>query len=192
MHPKCFDNKYEIKEKVATLDIETSNLSATFGIVLTYCLKPLNGKTIKRSITKDDIERGLYDKLLLRNFCRDVLQFDRVITWYGKRFDIPFLRTRCVFWGLDFPVDNEILHTDAYFISKFKLKMHSNRLGVVAPFFHIAAKAHPLNPEIWFRCMRGDKKALKFVLLHNEEDVVSLEKLWIKLNKYHKLTKTSI
>jgi len=191
-YPECYDQAHGKSEKVGFLDIETSNLNADFGIVLSWCIKEEGGRVIKRIITSDEIRQHIYDKNLLKDFCQQARQFSRLITYYGTRFDIPFLRTRCLFWNLPFPVYKELNHSDAYIIMKHRFNLHSKRLGVVAPFFKIPAKEHPLNPEIWFRCMSGDKRALAFVLTHNTEDVVSLEGLWEKISKFARIQNTSI
>jgi uncharacterized protein YprB with RNaseH-like and TPR domain len=192
-HSTCYDNSLGIAEKVGYLDIETSNLSSDFGCILSYCIKEDNGRIHGRTLTPSEIKNGVYDKELLREFCQEITHFTRVITYYGLRFDIPFLRSRCLLYHLSFPIYKQILHTDAYFVVRHKLgTLHSRRLGVVAPFYGIVSKEHPLNPTIWLKCLSGNKRALNFVFTHNKEDVVSLEKLWHKINKYTRLNKTSI
>ena len=47
-HPNCYDTEKGIIEKIGFLDIETSNLNADFGYVLSYCIKKLDGEIIKR------------------------------------------------------------------------------------------------------------------------------------------------
>ena len=191
-HPKCYEQAKGLEDNIGFLDIETSNLSSDFGVVLSYCIGS-EGKYKKRVLSQKEIRKGIYDRRLLEECCRDIKDFSRVVTYYGSKFDIPFLRSRCLYWSLDFPVFKEVLHTDAYLVVKYKFgTLHSRRLGVVAPFFGIEAKTHPLSPQIWFKCMSGDEKALQFVLTHNIEDVISLEKLWKKISKYTKLNKTSI
>lgn len=191
-HPNCFDKQYKQEEVIGYLDIECSNLAADFGIVLSYCIKYDKGDVIKNVITPKEIKNGTFDKRLMQDLCRDIRKFNRIITFYGRRFDIPFLRTRCIYHKLDFPFHKEVYHTDAYFIARYKLRMHSNRLGVVAPFFGIKAKEHPLNGEVWLKCLSGDKKALAYTLTHNEEDVVSLEKFWQRVQNYAQIRKTGI
>jgi len=191
-HNKCYDRAYDVEEKIGFFDIETSNLSGDFGVILSYCILGNDNKLIKRIITPEEIKKGIFDKELTKQLCVDLRKFDRVIGYYSSRFDGPFCRTRCVFWGHDFPLFKEIRHTDAYMLIKHKFNLHSKRLGVVAPFFGIKAKGHPLNPEVWFRCMSGDKKALEFVGKHNEEDVNSLKQLWERIENFTKLQDSSL
>jgi uncharacterized protein YprB with RNaseH-like and TPR domain len=191
-HPTCFDQANGRTERVAYLDIESSALNASFGIVLCYCLKGEDGKWFKRSITPEEIRSGVFDKPLLKQFCKDVRHFDRVIGYYSSKFDIPFLRTRCIHHHLDFPIFKELLHTDMYFVAKRNTLPYSRRLGVLAPFFGIPSKGHPLNGDVWLKCLSGNQKAIDFVLTHCEEDIISTQKLWKKLNPYTRLTRSSI
>ena len=191
-HPQCYDQANNEKEKIAFFDIETSNLKSNWGFVFSYCIKELDGKIIKRILTPEEIKSGIYDKDLLGQFCKDIRQFDRIIGYYSARFDVPFLRTRCVYYGLDFPIFKEIKHNDLYDILKRKFNLHSKRLGVVAEFFKIPAKEHKMNPNIWFSAMAGNKKALDWIMTHNIEDVNTTETLWKRVNQYSNLTNSSI
>lgn len=191
-HPECFKKQNKLTEHVGYLDIESSNLNASFGVILSYCIGDDNGKILKRVITPEEIKSGVFDKYLLKDLVTDILKFDRIVTWYGAKFDIPFIRTRCLYHKIPFPVFGERMHTDAYLIAKHKLKMHSNRLGAVAPFLGIPAKGHPLNPEVWLKALSGHKEALRFILTHNIEDIVSLRDTWHRINHYIRLTKTSL
>lgn len=191
-HPKCFDQKNNIVEKVGFLDIESTNLKANWGYVLCYVIKTGEGKLIKRTVTPKDIQKGIYDKNLMKQFCEDARKFDRLFTFYGARFDIPFLRTRCIKHGLDFPIFKEIRHTDIYFLLRNRCNLHRKSLQVSCEFFDIAAKGHPIKPDVWFKCMAGNKKALDYIMVHCVEDVVATKKLWEKLQNFMKLTQTSI
>lgn len=193
-HWDCFKraNSKDI-ERVGFFDIEASSLNSNFGIVLSWCIKSDDGKLYKRIITPQEIRNGVYDKNLLIEFCDVARKFTRLIGYYSTKFDTCYLRSRCEYFNIEFPLFKELLHTDAYFVVKHKFgTLHSRRLGVACQFFGIEAKTHPLDGSIWIKCLSGDKKALNFVLTHNIEDVVSLEKLWNKISKYTRLTKTSI
>jgi uncharacterized protein YprB with RNaseH-like and TPR domain len=194
-HQQCFKRE---EEKIGFLDIEASNLNASFGCVYTYCIKELDGPLIKRAISLDDLHNGNFDKNLLKKFIEDCLKFDRLVLHYGTdfKFDLPFLRTRAVFWGLDFPEHKFLYASDTHTILKKKFKFHSNRLEAVCDFFNIPAKGHKLNSKIWLDMITGNRKrmraAIDYILTHNVEDVLSLEALWKKINAYVPLAKTSI
>lgn len=191
-HPTCYDQEKKLDKKIGFVDVETSNLKATYGIVFSYCIKTAGGKLISNSVTPEELKNGSYDKRLIQDFCRDAKKFDRLIGYYSSCFDIPFLRSRAIFHNIPFPVYSQIKHTDLYFIIKHKFNLHSKRLGVVCEFFHIPSKQHSMNSHIWFRAMQGDIKALNYIVLHCKEDVISTEMLWNKVNEYSRITDTSI
>ena len=191
-HHACFNKLNGITERIGFYDIECSNLSADFGIILSYCILSEDKKLYKRVLTPAEIKSGVFDKNLLNQFCQDIRNFDRVMGWYSSRFDMPFLRTRCIYHKIDFPMYGEIRHTDLWKFARNNLKLHSNRLGTVAPFFGIKAKEHPLDGEVWLKCLSGNQEALNFVLTHNIEDVHSTRGVYCKIQNYLKLARTSI
>lgn len=191
-HPQCYNEEVGEKERIGFFDIECSNLNADFGIVLSYCIKAEDGPILSRLITPEELRSGIFDRRLMEQFCEDAHKFDRLIGFYSARFDMPFLRTRSIFYKLNFPRWKELKHTDVYDIAKRKLNLHSRRLGILCSFFGIEAKEHPLTPSIWVSALSGDEKALKFILTHNQEDVISTEKLWHRIRDYSALNDTSI
>jgi len=197
-HPRCYDHANGLIEKVGFVDIEASNLNATFGICYTYCIKELDGDIIARAINLEDLYSGRYDKPLLSQFIEDIKPFTRLVLHYGidRKFDLPFLRTRAVKWKLPFPEYKFHYVSDTQVILRNKFKLHSNRLETACDFFDIPSKKHKLKPDVWLKMVTGNpvymKDALDYILTHNKEDVISLEKLWKKISKYTKMGKTSL
>ena len=198
VHPRCYDRQDKrTEERIGFADIESSNLTATFGIVYTFCIKELDGELIKRAISLDDLHAGVYDKNLVKQFIDDALGFDRLIFHYGvDRFDLPFLRSRAVKWNLPFPAHRCIYATDTYPILKNKFRLHSNRLETACEFLGIPAKKHKLNSDVWLSMITGNRKLMKsaidYILQHNIEDVLSLEALYQRIAPYARIGKTSI
>lgn len=191
-HPACYDQATGNKERIGYLDIESSNLQATFGLVLCYCIKEAGGKIWERTITDKEIKNGTMDREVVKQCIEDMRKFDRLVYHYGNYFDIPFLRTRAVYHKLDFPLFKEIKGTDTYPILRHKFKLHRNRLETACEFFNIPAKGHRLSPEIWIRALGGNKKDLNWITQHCREDVISLEELYKRINDYSNITNTSI
>ena len=198
-HPACWKRKDGEVIRIGFADIEASNLAATFGIAYTYCIKELDGKLIKRAISLDDLHKAEFDKNLIAHFIEDSKEFTHLIWHYGgfnRAFDVPFLRTRAVKWGLPFPEHKCLYVGDTYPILRNKFKLHSNRLETACDFFDIPSKGHKMNPDIWLKMITGNKKlmqkAIDYILIHNVEDVISLEMLWKKISRFTKLGKTSI
>lgn len=160
--------------------------------MLAYCIKRHGGDTLKRLITPKEISALTFDKRLCSQFLEDLDQFDRLITYFGTRYDVPFLRTRCLSHGLGFPPMGTLFHTDAYYAVRHKLKLHSGRLEAACTFFGIPSKSTKLDPGVWRNAQAGCTKSLNLVLSHNVEDVESLESLWTILQGHTKVNKTSL
>jgi len=202
-HPGCIDrDKPEgcpVKERIGFLDIESGgSLTADFGYTFCYCILGDDGVMTERSVTTKEIRSYVFDEPLLRQFCKDVREYDRLVVYYGKssgfrqRHDIPFLRTRCAKFGLDFPLYGEVKVTDAYDIVRGKFKLARNRMQTVCDFLGIPSKEHKLNPDIWMRALAGDDKSLKFITTHCREDVRSTAILYYRILDYANKTNTSI
>lgn len=190
-HHQCYEAAHPA-ERIGFLDIEATSLNASFGFMLTYCIKPLGGPVLKRAVQRKDILSGKFDRGLCQQFIEDATQFDRVVTYYGSRYDVPFIRTRCLTHNLDFPAMGSVFHTDAYYAVRARLKLHSNRLEAACTALGIPSKGHKLSPMVWRDAGTGEKKALAHVLAHNVEDVESLEALWIRLRGCIRPNKTSV
>jgi len=196
-HQNCFFEErpdYYLREKVGYLDIECTGLNASWDYIISYAIK-FKDKILGRVLNPREVRNWkILDKNLMTEFSKDVEQFDRLVVYWGKdrRHDIPFLRTRCLKWGINFPLYREVYVTDCYDIAKNKLSLHRYRLENVADFFKIPAKQHRLDPEKWQKAKLGDKQSLRHIWLHNQEDVITLEGVYEKLKGFVKLSKTTI
>ena len=191
-HPRCYDKKFKYTEKIGFFDIEASNLSADFGYMISYCIKKEGGAIIARAVTPREIRKGTTDWRLCQQFVKDSEQFDRLIGHYSCRFDLPFVRTRCIIQGVEYPVYGSLMQKDTWRVARDKFKFHSNRLEAIANALHIPAKGHKLDPERWQQAQAGNQKAIDFIVKHNKEDVIATEMIWHKIRDSIKLTNTSI
>lgn len=178
-HPSLRLQPVQLRE--AFLDIEASQLTASFGHVISWALKHRG----QDEVLYDCIRRRSLkeERRVLRSLLRALQDVDMVYTYYGSRFDIPFLRTRCLYHGLDFPEYLQLYHRDVYYIARGRLRLHGSRLAQVAEFLGIEGKT-PLDPNVWVRASFGDKEALRYILEHNIADVEVLEKVYDRLEPY--------
>jgi len=206
-HPSCFYREQPdtspLKERIGFLDIESTNLKASFGYVISWAIKEKGGKLYHDLVTREEILREADTKLkspvkidyrILKEFYNTVTKFDKIFVYWGKnrRHDIPYLRHRCLKAGVDFPLYREVICIDIYDWTKSFLSMHSYRLGAVCQEFGIPAKQHPLTGQVWIKANAGNEKALEFILEHNDEDVICLEPVYKMLEPFARLQKTSI
>jgi len=197
-HYSCFlrekPDDSPIKERVGYFDLETSGLKADFAFIFSYALMDDDGNILGRVLRPSEIKRGVFDKFLVREMCQDLKKFDRVVVHYGgdRRFDCPFARTRALKHGVEFPLYKDIYVSDTWLMAKNKLKLRSNRLGVISEFFGIAAKEHPLTPDVWMTANAGNQESLDYIWTHNCEDVRSTKKVYDLLKNYVNRNKVSI
>jgi uncharacterized protein YprB with RNaseH-like and TPR domain len=177
---------------IGFLDIETSNLKANAGPMLSWAMKVRGEKEPRYDIIrKEEMLDKSYDKRIVQSCIDNIREMDAIVTYYGSGFDVPFIRTRAIGMGLDFPKYGEIFHWDLYYQARSKLLTHRKSLDAITAFFGIEGKTH-LDMEVWFDARFGDKDALDYVLDHNLADVDILEKAFDKLEPYSKWTRTSI
>lgn len=191
-HPNCFITEQEKPLKVGYLDIEAGGLNANFDYMLTYVIKTRDKKEYHYGvIKKEDILSYDFDKKLIEKLIQDLLKYDVIITYYGTRYDIPFIRSRALSHNMKFPVFGTVKHKDVYYMVKAKLKLHRSSLDSACAFLGIKGKDH-VKGNFWMRAKIGDKKALKYVYSHNVKDVEILEKLHKRLESFVKNTVRSI
>lgn len=179
-------NTWILKNKsFCMFDIETTNLDADIGEMLCACIKPL-GKPVKTFIV--DTRNG--DGSLAASLRNELAAYDYIVSWYGTRFDMPYLTTRLLAAEED-PL-GYARHIDLYYTARFKLKLHSNRLAAVGEFmFGKTQKTRVIGP-IWLRAIRGDKEAMDYIVKHCRKDVRELEQVFCQLVPYRNLSATPL
>ena len=201
-HPRCYDRDREGGERIGFFDIETAGaLEADWGFLLCYSIKALNGPMITECIKPQEVrnplmdrkvKKGEYvkDKRLVKQLAEDLMKFDTIVVYYGKdsgmrqRHDIPFSRTRAVKWGLEFPTWRALKIVDMYDIVRGKLKMKQRRMDCACELLGFKNKAKPFVYDVWTDVLWGSQPALDYVVKHNQEDVIALEKLYKRLFSY--------
>lgn len=184
------------EERLGFLDIETSNLDADFGIILSYCiLKAGTNEILEGVLTLKDIQQaksGDEDKGVVKKLIKDLEEFDRVVGYYSSRFDIPFIRTRALVTGVPFGVYGSLSHTDLYYVIRHRFKMSSNRLENACRTLLGKTQKTRIENRYWRGATRGDKASLDYVLDHNRKDVIDLEKLYNQVINFSAERRVSI
>ena len=121
------------------------------------------------------------DGYVLQQFHKVLMEADCLITHNGDKFDLPYLKTRMLFHGL--PPLPPIASVDTYKVAKQGLFFNSNRLDYLGKFLGLGAKK-PTSKGLWMRVLRGDKGAIREMVSYNAQDVILLEKVFMKLRPY--------
>jgi hypothetical protein len=187
-----------MKPKILVMDIETAPILAhvwqlfdvTVGLnqivsdwhLLSWSAKWLGEKEIFYMDQRHE-KNVQNDKKLLEGMWKLLDECDAVLTQNGKRFDIKKLNTRFVINGMQPP--SSYKHIDTYQIAKSKFGFTSNKLEYMTDklctkYKKLKHKKFP-GHEMWFECLKGNKKAWKAMEKYNKYDVLSLEELYTKL-----------
>ena len=195
-HYHCFlmekPDTSPMTEKIGIFDIETKGLKANWSHMLCWCMKEQGKDVIHSDLITSREARDKNDKRIVKSASDEIKKYDRILTYYGSGFDIPYTRSRALYQGIEFPGYKDLYTTDMYFICRTKFRIHSNRLGAICEFFGIDAKNHPMTPELWKRAGAGDPEALQTILTHCREDVESTDKVYELLLSHMMVSKRSI
>ena len=111
-------------------------------------------------------------------------QADVVIHYYGTNFDIPTLNKEFIKLGL--PPPSPFKQLDLLKTVKNQFKFPSNKLDYVSKALGIGQKVKHIGYELWTKCMHNDPEGWKQMEEYNIQDVILLEKLYLKIRPWIK------
>ena len=183
--------------KILLLDIETAPILATIWrlwkqvvdtkqvlsdwYILSYSAKWLYGDTmISSGLTTNELLNQDDSRLLVElNLLLD--NADIVITYNGTRFDLPKINTRFLLHNLMMP--GKYQHIDLFKVVKEKFSFSSNSLAYVCRQLGLEQKGES-KYEWWQRAYFGDEEAMELLREYNNQDVIALEDLYLKLRPW--------
>jgi uncharacterized protein YprB with RNaseH-like and TPR domain len=127
-------------------------------------------------------DKNQCDKSLLLRFIKVANEADELVGHNGDRFDLAWIRTRCLFHRIDmFP---NYVTIDTLKISRSKFKFNSNRLNYIADYLGIGQKIKT-EFSLWKDIvLNKDKKAMDKMIIYCKKDVALLEKVFKELNNH--------
>lgn len=194
-HFSCYLAECPDRGKIGFFDIETSvGFKANMGIMISYAIKDddFDDKVVGRVISRKELKSWDMDKQLVIDCQRDLMSFDIVVGYYSTKFDLPFVRSRAVHHGLEFPAYGEIVHSDLYYIVRNKFALTSNRLETACRFLLGDTEKTHIDYRHWIRAIQGDPESLEYVWDHNVKDVNDTARLYHKIIPYKKRMDTSV
>ncbi|KXA89653.1 hypothetical protein AKJ57_05045 [candidate division MSBL1 archaeon SCGC-AAA259A05] len=164
------------------LDIETSSLKADRGRVTAIGL--LKGKNLTiRPAWESEEEKSLIE------WMNSELGKDTVVTWYGSKFDIPFLLTRSALLNIDPDPLLKAPKLDLYQKCEKNLNLSSYSLKSVARFLNIKPKSEFSGKDmvgLHKLAKKGNEKAKSALLNHCKDDLTTLKQVYQHLKPYIK------
>lgn len=168
--------------KILAYDIEASNLSADFGIVLTFGSKIVGEGRVEVLNILDYPGKDLIaqERNLLRDISNRMLSVDVWLGHYAMYYDLPFINSRLLYHGLPILPPN-FPQIDTWRISRNRLKLRNNRLNTIQDFLKLPSEKNAIKPEQWIRALGGHRPSMAYIVEHNRRDVLVLEEAYERL-----------
>jgi len=158
-------------------DLESSNLKADYSILLSAAIKPFGRPSVV--FRSDDypswMENRADDKAITIDIANELKKHAIIVTHYGDRFDMPFLRAKMLHHGVE-PLP-QMFGVDTWKIARNNFQISSRRLKNLARYFDIGEKEQ-VEGDLWMAAAySGSREAMDRIVAHNIRDVEVLEKL---------------
>jgi len=119
------------------------------------------------------------DKKMLTEFIKIANDSDELVGHNGDKYDMAFIRTRCLFHGIEmFPSYDTI---DTLKHSRSKFRFNSNKLDYIAQYLGVGAKIKTTY-NLWKDIvLEKDKEAMAQMIEYCKVDVEILERVYLKM-----------
>jgi len=129
-------------------------------------------------------DKNKCDKQMLIDFIKVANQADEMIAHNGDRFDIKWIRTRCIYHRI--PMFPNYKTLDTLKKAKSGFNFNSNKLDYIAQYLGVGAKVKHSGFDMWKGVMNNDKKALDEMVNYCEGDIIVLEDVFLTMQNYIK------
>ena len=109
-------------------------------------------------------------------------QSDVIIGHNQNGFDLPILNARLVQNG--FPPLKSVKKIDTLQIAKKNFKFNTNKLDDLGKYLGVGRKIDTGGFELWHSVIKGDNDAFCRMADYNKQDVILLEKVYLKLRAF--------
>lgn len=184
--------------KILILDIETAPIRAyVWGVwnenihmnqiqsdwfILTWAAKWLFDDKVYSAKLKPEEVLNQDDSRIIKGIWNLLNEADIVVAHNGEKFDIPKLNSRFIINDIEPPLPYQVIDTLRHIRRKFAFT--HNKLDYVNKILKLDRKSDTGGFELWERCMKGDRSALKEMEDYNVKDVKILEDLYLNIRQW--------
>ena len=179
--------------KIAAVDFETTSLRALMGRILCGSILPIANVDPRNLKTKPkpyclrgdrapfkNMDDTTDDVALCEALRDEIHQYNMIVTWNGKLFDIPFLNARLAKAGK--PLCQPQMHLDLmYFAGGVSLRVGSRKLVNVQKFLGLEESKTDISWEQWQRAASLNHAAMNEVVYHCNQDVEVLAQAYHRM-----------
>lgn len=122
------------------------------------------------------------DKTLLEKFIKEMHKADEIVTHNGAKFDIPWVRTRCLIHNIS--MAPSFVSIDTCQAARTLFKLNSNKMDYICQLLGVGKKTltgYGLWKEV---LLDKNPKSLRKMMDYCKNDVVMLEAMHDRLNSY--------
>lgn len=160
----------EKANSLAFVDIESANLNADFGTCVVASVLPYKGKP-----TTFTAPPGR-DKQLVRDLSDEMAKYQCWVTFYGKRFDVPFINSRLLYHGL--PLLPKQHHIDMWAVVRFRTHLSRRNQAHLLNWLGTPEEKMSVSPNVWAEMAVDTPKKLAILKQRCESDVVGLRAMY--------------
>lgn len=197
-----------MKAKILIFDIETMALVAWTwadnmyetglveiikpGLVLGYSAEWLESGEVKTRMWSDYEgykpyhTLGAYivappneDRAIVKDIWELLNQADIIVVQNGQAFDLRYMNSRFVYYGLPPLKPVEVVDTKRAY--KKYLRLPSYSLDNISEYYGLGRKKEHEGWPLWKKCILGDPQAIKKMKLYNRHDVVLTKEIYLKI-----------
>lgn len=162
----------ENSKSIVFFDIEATGLKGDYGSTLVISVKPFN-----KNPSSFVVSQVGHDQKIVRE-ARDLMaQADCWVSYYGKGFDIPFLNTRLLRWGME-PMP-KVHHIDMYFVLKAHIATGRRSQAHLLEWLQTAQRKMTVSANTWAE-IASNPAGLEIMRRRCESDTAGLEALYKK------------
>jgi uncharacterized protein YprB with RNaseH-like and TPR domain len=122
------------------------------------------------------------EKALVKTLWDLFNEADVIVAHNGDNFDVKKMNSLFIKFGMKPPAPYKTIDTKK--VAKRYFRFDSNKLDELGRELGLGRKIHTGGFELWKGCMAGDKESWRLMLQYNEQDVVLLEKVYMKLRTW--------
>lgn len=153
--------------------------------IISVCYKWLGENKVHAISLLDDPKRFAKDihddRYVVEQFHKVMGEADVVVGHNSDSFDNRYVRTRALYHGL--PALPPLASIDTYKVAKSQFMFNSNKLDYVGGLLKVGRKK-PTTAGLWMKAFNGDKRAIREMVEYNKQDVLLLERVFLKLRPY--------
>jgi uncharacterized protein YprB with RNaseH-like and TPR domain len=161
----------EKANSICFFDLECAGLSADYHALLVGSVKPFTGRAVTFSASKigDDKELSLLIK-------EELEKYHCWVSYNGKNFDVPFLKTRLLINELGNLEPRH--HIDLYQHLKYHVRTSRKSQAHLLGTFNLKEEKLSVSPAIWAAAAANPYKNIPILRKRCESDVVGLQALY--------------